>query len=92
MYPKHRPSSPVPASPDLPGVERDVLAHWEADGTFVASVEAREAGVAYELEKVTDIATIMGFGVMATPALAINGQVKCAGKVPSVAEIKAMLA
>ena len=44
MYPKHRPSSPVPASPDLPGVERDVLAHWETDGTFVASVEAREAG------------------------------------------------
>jgi len=44
VYPKHRPSSPVPASPDLPGVERDVLAHWEADGTFVASVEAREAG------------------------------------------------
>ncbi len=44
MYPKHRPSNPVPASPDLPGVERDVLAHWETDGTFVASVEAREAG------------------------------------------------
>ncbi|MDO8121028.1 isoleucine--tRNA ligase [Isoptericola sp. b490] len=44
MYPKHRPTAPVPASPDLPGVERDVLAHWDVDGTFVASVEAREAG------------------------------------------------
>jgi isoleucyl-tRNA synthetase len=44
VYPKHRPTSPVPASPDLPAIERDVLAHWQSDGTFVASVEARPAG------------------------------------------------
>lgn len=45
-YPKHRPSasSAVPASPDLPGLERDVLEHWAADATFAASVEARTAG------------------------------------------------
>ncbi|OZB48183.1 MAG: isoleucine--tRNA ligase, partial [Cellulomonas sp. 14-74-6] len=53
-YPLHRPapSAPssqseplgVPASPDLPALEQDVLAYWKADGTFVASVEAREAG------------------------------------------------
>lgn len=42
-YPLHRPDA-VPASPDLPGLEADVLEYWEADGTFVASVEAREAG------------------------------------------------
>jgi len=42
-YPLHR-ETPVPASPDLPGVETDVLAYWAADGTFVASVEARPAG------------------------------------------------
>lgn len=44
MYPKHRPTEPVPASPDLPQVEIETLAHWKADDTFVASVEARPAG------------------------------------------------
>ncbi len=43
-YPLHRPDAPVPASPDLPALERDVLAHWEADGTFQASVDRRPAG------------------------------------------------
>ena len=42
-YPLHRDTS-VPASPDLPGVENDVLAYWQADDTFAASVEARPAG------------------------------------------------
>jgi isoleucyl-tRNA synthetase len=42
-YPLHRPDA-VPASPDLPALEEGVLAHWEADGTFLASVEARDAG------------------------------------------------
>ncbi|MCL6582388.1 MAG: thioredoxin family protein [bacterium] len=57
-----------------------------------AEVAAKELGLEYELEKVTDIAAIMGFGVMMTPALAVNGQVKVAGRVPSVDEIKKMLA
>ena len=48
-------------------------------------------GIDYELEKVTDIARIAGFGVMMTPALVVDGQVKAAGKVPAVDEIKAML-
>lgn len=44
-YPKHRDAQhAVPASPDLPSLEKDVLASWEADGTFVASVEQRPAG------------------------------------------------
>ena len=34
----------VPAHPSFPALERDVLAGWETDGTFVASVEARPAG------------------------------------------------
>ncbi len=42
-YPRHRPTD-VSASPDLPAIERDVLAYWAADGTFAASVEAREPG------------------------------------------------
>jgi isoleucyl-tRNA synthetase len=37
--------SAVPASPDLPAIERRVLEYWAADQTFAASVEAREAGV-----------------------------------------------
>ena len=52
---------------------------------------AKEAGIEFELEKVTDLNAIMGFGVMVTPALAIDGEVKVAGKVPSAADIKAML-
>src|SRR4051794_14403264 len=43
MYPKNR-SGGVPASPDLPAVERAVLDFWAADNTFVASVEQRAAG------------------------------------------------
>ncbi|HLT09527.1 MAG TPA: isoleucine--tRNA ligase, partial [Micromonosporaceae bacterium] len=44
-YPKNAPAdASVPASPDLPEVERRVLDYWANDKTFVASVEAREAG------------------------------------------------
>ena len=45
----------------------------------------------FEIEKVTDINEIMKFGVMMTPALALDGEVKVIGKVPSVDEIKAMV-
>ena len=45
-----------------------------------------------EIEKVTDINEIMKFGVMMTPALAIDGQVKVVGKVPTPDEIKKFLA
>ncbi|MFD7025117.1 isoleucine--tRNA ligase [Promicromonospora sukumoe] len=46
-YPLHRPSDAegaVPASPSLPDLERDVLAYWEKDDTFRASIDARPAG------------------------------------------------
>ncbi|HEX5542295.1 MAG TPA: isoleucine--tRNA ligase [Micromonospora sp.] len=44
VYPKHDPEAAgVPASPDLPAVERRVLDYWAADKTFEASVEARPA-------------------------------------------------
>jgi len=52
---------------------------------------AKELGITYQLEKVTDMATITGFGVMTTPALVIDGHVKVAGKLPSVSEIKGIL-
>jgi small redox-active disulfide protein 2 len=53
---------------------------------------ADDLGIEYELEKVTDLNEIMKFGVMVTPALAVDGEVKVVGKVPSVAEIQALIA
>ncbi len=52
---------------------------------------ARELGLDYEIEKVTEINEIMTFGVMMTPGLVLDGEVKVVGKVPSVPEIKKML-
>ena len=56
-----------------------------------AETAAKEIGLEYTLEKVTDIKEIMKFGVMMTPALVIDGQVKVVGKVLSPEQIKAML-
>jgi thioredoxin 1 len=59
----------------------------------LAAVEAvvAELGMEVELEKVTDINEIMAFGVMSTPAVAIDGQVKICGRVPSQADLKKIL-
>jgi small redox-active disulfide protein 2 len=57
----------------------------------VTVTAATELQLDYELEKVTDINAIMQMGVMMTPALAVDGEVKVAGKVPSSEEIKALL-
>jgi len=54
-----------------------------------AAVEAMEGE--YEIEKVTDINEIMKFGVMMTPALAVDGEIKAVGKVISVEEIKSLI-
>ena len=59
--------------------------------TELAETAAKEAGIVCELEKVTDIEKIMSFGVMTTPALAVDGKVKSAGRIPSVDEIKTYL-
>lgn len=57
----------------------------------VAESAALEMGIEYELEKVTDLNQIMSFGVMMTPALAVDGVVKISGKVPSSSDMKALL-
>lgn len=58
-----------------------------------ATEEAAKAlGIDYTLEKVTDITAIMSFGVMMTPALAVDGEVKVSGKVPSADELRKILA
>lgn len=53
---------------------------------------AKSLGLEYRMEKVTDIQAIMGFGVITTPALAVDGVVKVSGKVPSADEMKKILA
>jgi small redox-active disulfide protein 2 len=52
---------------------------------------AWELGLSYQLEKVTDMKKIMDFGVMTTPAIAVDGKVKVAGKLLSAGEIKKLL-
>ena len=52
---------------------------------------AKALGIEYDMVKVTDINEIMKFGVMMTPALAVDGKVKFSGKVPSVDELKKIL-
>jgi len=56
-----------------------------------AETAAKELGIEYEIEKVTDINDIMNFGVMMTPALAVDGEVKMMGKVASAEEIKELV-
>ena len=56
-----------------------------------AEAAAKELGIEYEIEKVSEINEIMKFGVMITPALAIDGQVKVTGKVADVGAIQKML-
>jgi len=47
-----------------------------------------ETGIAADVQKVTDLMEIAGYGVFATPAVVVDGEVKCSGKVPKKDEIK----
>lgn len=60
--------------------------------TAIAEQAARDLGLQYELEKVTDVTRYAEFGVMFTPALVVDGVVKLSGKVPSFDEAKRLLA
>ena len=60
--------------------------------TETTEAAEKELGIDYEIEKVKDINSILAFGVMVTPALAVDGIVKVCGKVPNVQEIKNLLA
>ena len=46
-----------------------------------------EAGIAADIEKVTDVMKIAGYGVFLTPAVVINGEVKSVGKIPKMEEV-----
>jgi len=50
-----------------------------------------ETGVAAEIKKVTDFQEMAQAGVLSTPALTINGEIKCVGRVPGKAEIEKWL-
>ena len=56
-----------------------------------AEAAAKALGLEFTIEKVTDINEILKFGVMMTPALAVDGDVKIVGKVPTATEIEKML-
>ncbi|MCP4247985.1 MAG: thioredoxin family protein [bacterium] len=60
---------------------------------LAAGVQAAvdEAGLEAEVAKITDINEITSRGVMLTPALVVDGQVKAMGRVPSTEEIREML-
>jgi small redox-active disulfide protein 2 len=51
-----------------------------------------QLGMDASVDKVTDYATIAGYGVMSTPALVVDGEVRTVGRVPSVGEIAELLA
>lgn len=56
-----------------------------------AEAAATQLGIEYELQKVTDINEITKMGVMMTPALAVNSEIKVVGKVLNPDEIKEYL-
>ena len=56
-----------------------------------AELAARELGIDYEIEKITDMNQVMASGIMMTPALVVDGEVKSSGKVATAEEIKKML-
>jgi len=56
-----------------------------------AQAAAQQLGIQAQVEKVTDINVMMGFGIMMTPALVVDGEVKSCGKVLSPDEIKRFL-
>ena len=51
----------------------------------------KELGLECSVEKVSDIQKITSYGVMMTPALVVDGQVKISGKVPSMDDLKKLL-
>jgi small redox-active disulfide protein 2 len=52
---------------------------------------ADELGLDYELEKITDVREFPRYGVMLTPGLVVDGQLKSQGKVPSLDEVVGLI-
>ena len=58
---------------------------------MVVKEAVAEAGVTADVEKITDIMKIAGYGVFGTPAVVVDCEVKSVGKVPSKEDIKSWL-
>jgi len=59
--------------------------------TANAEKAVQDLGIKAEVEKITEVKDIIRFQILMTPGLVIDGQVKAAGRIPSVEEIKQML-
>jgi len=57
----------------------------------LAKQAAAQLGLDADIVKVTDVAEIMGYGVMSTPALVVDEELKFAGRVPSLDEVVSIL-
>ena len=57
----------------------------------IVSEAVAETGVDANIEKVTGIMEIAGYGVFGTPAVVVDGEVKCVGKIPKKEDVKAWL-
>jgi small redox-active disulfide protein 2 len=60
--------------------------------TEQVELAAGQLGIEHQIEKITDLQEIVSFGVMTTPALAVDGQLKVAGNIPSIEELKRLIA
>ncbi len=61
--------------------------------TFQVVIDtASELGIALDIQKVEDIAEIVKAGIMSTPAVAVDGKVVLAGKIPTQAQVKEWIA
>lgn len=68
-----------------PGCSKCQLLYQRADQA------AKELGIEYEITKVSDIQTILNYGIMTTPGLVVNGALKLSGRVPSAEQLKGLL-
>lgn len=57
----------------------------------IVKAAVAEAGVSATVEKVTDLMKIAGYGVFGTPAVVVDGEVKCVGKIPTKDDVKSWL-
>lgn len=55
------------------------------------AAEAKSLGIGITMEKVTDMAEILGYGVMSTPGVVVNGTVVHAGGIPTAEKVRAWL-
>ncbi|MFW5680192.1 MAG: thioredoxin family protein [Pseudomonadota bacterium] len=77
------------------------MRHLQVYGTGCAKCNRLEAntkeaaetlGLDFQLEKITDRNAITDAGILVTPALVVDGEIKVAGKAPSADDLKALLA